>query len=305
MRKLLAACAAALLVPYLTTLALAGPDGMERGKAVQTAGRAIILDRGEGLASVDLEEYLVGLLAVQIPAEYEMEALKAQAVAARTAVLRQMGKERSIAESALDMDILEPEQMEATWGRETFQTAYPRLRQAVRETAGQALFWNGDYIEPLFHRLSAGKTRQGDASHPYLQSVDAPKDREGDGYLTTQILSRAEVASRLNSMADSPGLLPDEVPQRLQVVEKDSAGYVKEFQAGSRIYSGDEIRYALALPSPAFWLEEDGDAIRISACGIGHGYGLDQYGANEKAKDGWTAAEILEFYYKNTELIAE
>ena len=303
-KKAVVLCLAALLIPYITTLAWTGSAEGSIQKPEST-GKKVILDRGNGSAAMDLEEYLIGVTAVQIPPDYEQEALKAQAILARTAVRRQMDGADSVPESALDMDYLGQGQMEKLWGSEQYPEFYSRIREAVAETAGMVVTWNGDYIEPLFHRLSAGRTRQGGESAPYLVSVEAPEAVEGENFLSVFHFTREELSKKLNQMTESPEVTADTVLESIQIIEKETAGYVDSVMVGGRTYSGDAVRWALSLPSTAFHFEASESGARVSVRGIGHGYGLEQYGANEKAKAGWTAEEILNYYYQNIVILTE
>lgn len=303
-RFFISACLAAVLIPYITTLAWTGcAEGSLKREGY--TGRTVILDRDGGTVSMELEEYLVGVTAVQVPPEYEPEALKAQAILARTAVRRQMDGADAIRESALDMDYLGLGQMESLWGSENYLEYYDKIRAAVADTAGCAVTWNGDYIEPLFHRLSAGKTRDGGETAPYLASVEAPEAVNGENYLSVYTFSREELARLLNRMTESPGVTAENVLESIQIVKRDSAGYVETIMVGNHTYSGDAVRWALSLPSTAFSFEASESGVRCAVKGNGHGYGLEQYGANEKAKAGWTAEEILNYYYKNIVIVTE
>ena len=314
MKKRTAAVLAAFLIPYITTLAVSGRvQGADGGKIggnsdrtsgweSQTDGRQILLDREDGVRNngtgyaVPLEEYLIGLTAVQIPDGYPKEAVKAQAILARTALYREMDGADSIEESALDMDYLEPEQIESRFEAAGMPEYYQTICGAVRESAGQTAIWAGDYIEPLFHAVSAGRTREGDEAHPYLASVAAKEDEGAGGYLTRQGMTREELKKRLEE---------DRILEEIQIVKRDSAGYVETVQIGAETYSGDAVRYALGVPSPAFSLEEDGDEIRCVTYGRGHGYGLSQYGAGLMAENGSSAEEILKHYFKNIQIVSE
>ena len=314
MKKRTAAVLAAFLIPYITTLAVSGRvQGADGGKIggnsdrtsgweSQTDGRKILLDREDGGRNngteyaVPLEEYLIGLTAVQIPDGYRKEAVKAQAILARTALYREMDGADSIEESALDMDYLEPEQIESRFEAAGMPEYYQTICGAVRESAGQTAIWAGDYIEPLFHAVSAGRTREGDEAHPYLASVAAKEDEGAGGYLTRQGMTREELKKRLEE---------ERILEEIQIVKRDSAGYVETVQIGAETYSGDAVRYALGVPSPAFSLEEDGDEIRCVTYGRGHGYGLSQYGAGLMAENGSSAEEILKHYFKNIQIVSE
>ena len=298
MQKFMICILIALLFPYLGTLL--GSNASEKPQiSLERSGRRVILERENGRTAMDLEEYLIGVTAVQIPAEYGLEAVKAQAIIARTCLYRLMGEEEEIEEAALDVDYFEPGQLKSLWGQESYLDAYRLVRQAVRDTSGLVIHWQGSCIEPLFHRISAGETRQGDERHPYLSPVSATEDLEGSDYLSITVLSREEMASRLNSMAASPKLEAEQVLESLQVVSRDPAGYVETIQAGARTYGGEEIQYALGLASPAYSFEAFEGKVRCVVKGIGHGFGFDQYGASKKAAAGWNAEQILNYYYKN------
>lgn len=304
MRKMIGMCLIAVFIPYIVTLAW---TGRVEGTIKKTEGakKTIILDRGTSPSPVDLEEYLIGVTAMQIPAAYEVETLKAQAIIARTYLYKQMGEEAELPESKLDLKYLETGQMEELWGPENYLEYYKKLRDAVQETRGQTIQYEGVYIDPLFHRVSAGRTRSGDTAHPYLQAEDGHLDVEAENYMSITTFSESDFAAKLNSMNDSPGLPSEQVLGNLQIVEKDEGGYVNTVQAGTKSYSGEDIAGALGLPSSAFSFENYEGAVRCTVRGIGHGYGFDQYGADLKAKEGWKAEELLKFYYKNIVVIFE
>ena len=304
MKKIAGLCLLALLIPYVVTLLWTGRA--EGNKTFsKEAQKSIILDGGAVPAEVDLEEYLIGVLALQIPASYEKETLKAQAVIARTYLYKQLGDQKEIPESALKLDYLEESRMEEVWGQEHYLEYYEKIRDAVNDTKGEVIKYGGSLIDPLFHRISAGRTREGDSLHPYLQSVDCETDLEAENYMTITTFTRKEFADKLNAMSDSPGLTPEQSLESIQIVSKDEGGYVIKVQAGSKIYGGEDISAALGLPSCAFSFEDYEGTVRCSVKGIGHGYGFDQYGADLKAGEGEKAEELLKFYYKNIVIISE
>ena len=275
----------------------------------------IFLDRGQEGVWLDLEEYLPSVLAVEIPAQYEPEALKAQAVIARTYIRKQMKETKAgileIQESALDMDYPQLDQLRQKWGTEEFPALYEKLEIAVKDTKGMVMTYEGDYIDPMFCRTSAGMTRRGDENHPYLEPVECPGDPQAPGF--TQILAwdAREFAQLVNQIppgageAETAAILPEQIPESIQIVEREEGGYVRQISIGGRLLSGEAVRYGLGLNSCAFELEGQGDGVRARALGSGHGYGLSQTEANRKAKEGWTAEEILKHFYKNIELVAE
>lgn len=304
MRKIIGVCLLAVCIPYIVTLAWSGrveghyPETKEIKKTV-------ILDKGNIPSAVDVEEYLIGVTAVQIPASYEIETIKAQALIARTYLYKQMGEEDEIKESELNLNYLAESSMEDTWGKEHYLEYYKKMKDAVEATRGQTITYDGAYIDPLFHRISAGKTRRGDELHPYLAEADGHFDLEAENYLSIVIFSREDFTALLNAMSDSPGITSEQAMESIQIVEKDEAGYVNSLQIGMKSYTGEDIAAALNLRSAAFSFEDYEGKIRVSVKGIGHGYGFDQYGADLKAKEGWKAEELLKFYYKNIVVNAE
>ena len=275
----------------------------------------IFLDRGPEGVWLDLEEYLPGVLAVEIPAQYEPEVLKAQAVIARTYIRKQMKETKEgileIQESALDMDYPQLDQLRQKWGTEEFPALYEKLEIAVKDTKGMVMTYEGDYIDPMFCRTSAGMTRRGDENHPYLEPVECPGDPQAPGFTQIVAWDAREFAQLVNQIppgageAETAAILPEQIPESIQIVEREEGGYVRQISIGGRLLSGEAVRYGLGLNSCAFELEGQGDGVGARVRGSGHGYGLSQTEANRKAKEGWTAEEILKHFYKNIELVAE
>lgn len=304
-KKIAMVCIVALLLPYIITLAWTGRIEEKREVPFITSGKKVILDRKGGETYLDVEEYLAGVVARQMPADYGKEALRAQAVIARTYIYQKMNGQDEVRESELHMEYLEEKQMEAMWGSESFVTYFQSVEDAVRSTAGMVITCDGKLIEPLFHRASTGVTRNGDESHPYLQSVASGRDVEAEGYLTMMTWSKEEFAGKINQIAGSAPVDASALPQSIQIVVRDDGGYVGQIQIGTGVYTGEEVQYALGLPSPAYTLQEYDGAIRAVCQGIGHGYGMSQYGAKCMAEEGKTAEEILAYFYKNIVLISE
>lgn len=298
MRRIGTGCLLALLIPYIITLVWTGTIRGEAKQPEMISGKKIRLDRDQ-TSYMDVEEYLIGVVGKQIPADYGQEALKAQAIIARTYIYKQMGGESEIMESALDMDYLEEKQLEALWGSEGFVESYEQIQEAVEATQGTVITWEGELIDALFHRASAGQTRNADENHPYLQSVESLRDVEAENYLSVTSWSAEDFAARISGVKEGVQVLPEQVPEAIQLIEKEEGGYVKQIQIGNHTFTGEEIQAALGLSSSCFSLEGYEGQIRVVCKGIGHGYGMSQYGARVKAQDGMMAEEILGYYYKN------
>lgn len=241
------------------------------------------LDQGE---REELESYLVGVVAAEMPAAYGTEALKAQAVAARTYALRALeaGTDyRQIGQAYITEDT-----MRDRWGND-FDTYYNKICTAVSSTKGIIAVYDGKPILAAFCAASCGTTEESsnvwEQSLPYLVSVSSPEDEKN-----TQTVSFS--AGELKNIL---GGIP-EVQSRTQ------AGYVKKAAAGGKIYDGTEIRQLLGLRSAAFDIKTEGDKVYITTRGYGHGVGMSQTGAGIMAEEGSTYDHILSHYYPGTSL---
>jgi len=298
-KKITMACIIALLFPYIITLAWTGKIEEKKSFPLEMSGKTIILDRKGASSSMDVEEYLPGVVAKQMPADYGKEALRAQAIIARTYIYGKMNGKNEINESELHMEYLEKKQMERLWGSESFVASYTLIEDAVRSTSKMVMTYNDTLIDPLFHRASTGKTRKGDDNHPYLQPVECKRDVEAEGYLSVNELSKEDFAGKINQIAGDVPVKADQIPGSIQIISRDEGGYVGQIQIGTKTYSGEDIQRALGLPSTSYSFEEYEGGIRIVCQGIGHGYGMSQFGAKCKAEEGWTAEKILSYFYKN------
>jgi len=289
--------------------------GLQGGSPGQAEGgqgrvRRILMERGGVQTYMTLENYLPGVIVCQMPespdgTEFGPEVWKSQAVIARTYICRLMEGRSEIHEEELDLDY--PGETHSFLGGAK-DAAMRRLElagQAVEATKGVVMKYEDRCILPLFHEMSAGRTRRGHEDFPYIQSVESSQDTKRDGYMTILEWPRAEFASRISRIPEAALVTADQLPQEIQTVEKDDAGYMLKIKIGTRIYTGDEVRFALGLPSACFSLEGEGDMIRARVRGRGHGYGLSQAGADSMAAEGWGYEEILQYYYKNISLISE
>lgn len=274
-----------VMIPYVTTLAWTGRIRTDTG------------------AEVPAEEFLTGVVAAEIPAEYGIETLKAQAVLARTYVYRLVdpGLER-IREEELDIDCLSMREMEKKWGKEHFREYYGKIRTAVQETEGLVAEYDGELIEPFYCEASAGKTRKL-ATYPYIRSVESPGDLGAGEFLCVRTFTEAEFADKIGRIGGPrPGA--DGIAEKIQIIERDDAGYVKRVQIGDMDYSGDEVRDSLGLKSSCFQFSSADGKIRVSSKGIGSGYGFSQAGADAMEREqGSEFRELLKYYFQGIEIV--
>ena len=276
MKRFLTVLMIMVMIPYVTTMAwtgrigggdftgfeeLAGAGGEgSQGGSLGTdgngaAGRRYVAVEREGKVSrVPAEDFLVHVLAAQIPADFGPETLKAQAVIARTYIYREMDGAEEIPEEALDMDALSGAQMEELWGG-TYQEDYSRIREAVSATSGLYLAYEGEPAEVFFCRAASGATRSGGQEHPCLRQAESPGDLLADGYLSIAVFTPEDLARRVSAIPGAVSPDADRLLEEIQVAERDGAGYVVQIQIGPKTYSGEEVQYALGLSSPCFYFD--------------------------------------------------
>lgn len=281
-------------------------------------GEKRILIKRDGISTyMDVEEYLPGAVVCQAISGCEMEALKCQAVITRTYIRRLMEGRNEIHEEELDLDYLGEGDRGILWNKQRRDELFSELErcgQAVAETKGVVIQYEGRCILPLFHRMSGGRTRRGEEDFPYLQPAESVWDTKQEDFFSVRELSVKEFSDCIDQIPNGGELIGKTLKGTIQIVEKDDSGYVKQIKIGARVFSGEEFQYALSLPSSCYTVEilekeygnlSAGEKVRILTRGQGHGYGLSQTGADAMAKEGWKYDDILNYYYKNISLISE
>ena len=260
---------------------------------------------------MDEAEYLTGVLRAEMPASFEMEALKAQAVAARSYTLYKMraGSIEAHPEADACDDIAcckaftDAETAAKGWGEMAAQYEQ-KLARAVEETAGEVLTYNGESVLAVFFSSAAGRTQGAEevwqSEVPYLKSVASPETEAlVPNYYSTLTLSAADYRAKIAAVYPAAQTGREKCIER---VERNEAGYVSQVETLGLTLRGNELRTILGLRSPHFTLEETNGELHFSVTGYGHGVGMSQYGANAMAKEGADYREILAHYYVGTEI---
>lgn len=274
-----------VLLPYIITVFINGPKVITASKADET--KVKIKKNGK----LPVEEYCIGMLARDMPADYEKEALKAQAVLIRTEVYRMIqeaGGDGTLPEEAAD-EFWTEKQMKSAWGMR-YAENYRKLKNALESTAGQVLFYgNGLAVTPFFN-LSNGYTRDaeevlGKEEYPYLKIVECLEDVNAEGEIQTVVLTEKDIETL-----------------DVEIQETDSVGYVLKIRVGDNVMSGEEFRNKYHLASSCFTLQRYNGKLRVTTRGIGHGIGMSQYMANEMAKGKKGYRKILKYFFEGTEI---
>lgn len=254
---------------------------------------------------LDLEEYLTGVVAAEMPVEFEMEALKAQAVAARTLAvkrLRMFGGQGCRQYPGVDFSD-DPAEGQAwlsdagllrKWGVTNFRQYDWKIKRAVYETAGEIITFHNTPIDAVFHSTcGVGTAAASEVWHedvPYLQSVSCGFDLESPRYRTRFSFTWRELSRLLN--------VPETALLKIKVVSRSPRGRILWLSMGKQFMSGDEFRKSAGLSSTCFTWKENRSGVIFTVIGYGHGVGMCQYGANGMAKQGWNYHQILQHYYK-------
>lgn len=241
---------------------------------------------------VPLEEYVVGVVAGEMPVSFEVEALKAQVVAARTFVLSRKLKVDNTTNSQV---YLTDEQMKKNWG-DNYQKNKAKIEKAVKETSYEVMTYQGEYISAMFFSSSNGKTVNCEdyftGEVAYLKSVDSHWDvsidptNERKKTFTKQELAKAFGVTSPN----------------IEITSYTSSGYVKNVIVNGKTYTGREVREKLSLASSCFQISLSSKGYTFTTKGSGHGVGMSQYGAQAMAKENKNYKDILNHYYQNIEI---
>lgn len=244
---------------------------------------------------------IAGILAEQVPVNMKEEVLKAQAVMVRTqlAYCEKNNQEKPKA--------LSKEEMEQLWGQKNYYEFYEKLIRATEETEGQVITFQGEVINPAFHKVSAGYTRDGSTVYkntPYLLSVKSEADILSEDYLKVQFFTSKEFMERQSYLIPASGIEEKPVADIVKSIElqRDGAEYVTTMKINGTEVDVDAFMETFELPSSNFFIKEMDDKVRIVTKGCGHGYGLSQYGANEMAKKEKTYEEILKYYFSGIKI---
>lgn len=271
-----------VLLPYIITVFING-NGITAGVSLNGNTPYLVVMKDEKETRISLEEYGIGVLAKEIDADFELEALKAQAILIRTSIYKTIQEQGS--EAVHTKEYWTRAQMKSNWGSSEYAEKYEKIKQAWRNTEGQVLMYEGQLALTPYHKLSNGKTRSGNEvfdtkDYPYLQVKECPDDVESEDAMTTVLINESSV----------------------KIKDKDSAGYVTKVKCSDGTLSGEEFRNKYHLASACFTVQEYEDQIRVTVKGIGHGLGMSQNYANIMAAEGKKHAEILEYFFEGTVL---
>lgn len=259
------------------------------------------------IEKIPLEDYLIGVVASEMPAEFGEEALKAQALTARTYIVKQMLSKESplglpkgaqVGDTQLNQVYKSKQELQNIWGMD-YSWRIKKIMAAVRATSGQILTYNGRPITATFFSTSNGYTENSEdywsSSLPYLRSVASPWDQNSPMFSRQTVMSVTEFETKL-------GVHLGNGPTIGTIMKRTAGKRVGKVNFNGKILTGKEIREKLGLNSSDFSLVRRGSSIIMKTKGYGHGVGMSQYGANGMAAEGKTYQDIVKHYYQGVEI---
>lgn len=255
----------------------------------------IRMNRKGSIVNIELEEYVVGVVGAEMPASFDINALKAQAIIARTYTLKAMSRGITLTDNNSTQNYKDEMELRSMWGT-SYDTYYNKVKTAVYDTKGMYLTYNGEYIDAVYHSTSNGKTENSinvwGNSYQYLISVESPYDTSNPSFYKEQLISYQELSNKLGMNIN--------IDTNINILSYTESGRVNEVEVYGTKYSGVEFRNIIGLRSTDFSLEKTSDGIIFKTKGYGHGVGMSQYGANGMAKVGYSYLDILKHYYNGT-----
>lgn len=274
--------------------------GLKQEKTQENKTYVTVYRKKGTVEKIELEEYLVGVVAAEMPASFNSEALKTQAVLARTYALKKISKGEKLTDTVSTQAYIDKGQMQNKWGNE-YSKYYNKILSAVNSTKGQVVKYKGNYIEALYHATSNGKTESAKEvwgqDIPYLKSVDSSWDKKTSAYLKIE-------NKEFNVLMKILGIDIDK-STNIEILSKDESGRVSKIKVKDKIYTGVEFRTLLNLRSTDFDITITENGLEVITRGYGHGVGMSQYGANEMAKLGYNYKDIINHYYQNIKITSQ
>lgn len=263
-----------------------------------TSSITIKINKNNEIKEINLEEYIIGVVAGEMPASFETEALKAQAVTSRTYAIYKINNTQDnydIKTTIDDQVYITTNEMKEKWGNE-YEQYYNKIKNAVTSTKNLVMKKDNKVFKSYYFAMSNGTTV--DSSTVFGEttstSVSSPWDNETlNKFLVTTDFTQEEIKTKLNLNEDITNI---------EILKKDKTNRVEQIKVNNKTYTGIEFRQLLSLRSTDFTITKNNNTYSITTKGYGHGVGMSQYGANGMAKENYTYDEILKYYYQNIEI---
>ena len=249
------------------------------------------------ILKIELEEYVIGVVGAEMPALFNIEALKSQAIIARTYAIKNTLKGNILKDNESNQTYKTNNELKDMWGS-NYNSYYNKIKRAVNETEGMGLTYNGSYIEAVYHSTSNGITESSvnvwGNYYPYLVSVDSKYDSLNVSFEVKKEIPYQELSNKLGIDINKETIV--------ELNGRTSGNRIESIKIDDHVYKGIDFRNIMGLRSADFDIEKTDNGIMFTTRGYGHGVGLSQYGANGMAKNGYNYEQILKHYYPGVNL---
>ena len=303
MKKIIYLTLLLIILPTITIIILTPHINQTKPNKYQFEKNTIVRvkrNKTNTVEKIPLEQYLIGVLAGEMPISYNIEALKAQAVAARTYTLKKMETNKTntydVVDTTDDQVYLDQEQLKQSW-QNNYDAYIKKITQAIKETTGEYLTYEGKIIQAFFFSTSSGNTENckdvfGE-NLPYLVSVSSIWDEKSPSYTSTITITKEELYNKLD--------IPYQEELNIEI-QRNETHSINTITINGNEIKGTDFRYKLKLRSTNLEINQNENEITITSKGFGHGVGMSQYGAMELANLGYKYDQILKYYYQGIEL---
>lgn len=297
MRRILIASTIIILIPFFITKNFKKVE-MVNYTYVSNQKIKVKNENTGQIIEIPFEKYIKGVVSGEMPCSFDIEALKAQAVASRSYALYHMnGREYDVTNTTSNQVYLTEEELKERW-KDKYEENSKIIEEAVNQTRGEYLTYNGEIVNAMFFSTSVGKTENSEevfvSEVPYLRSVESSWDESSPTYSDVVKIDIAEFYEKLN--------LPYNENLKIETLETTSTGRIKILKINNQEMKGRDVALKLNLKSNYFKIIQNEKTLTITTKGYGHGVGMSQYGANGMAKEGYKYKDILKHYYLGTEI---
>lgn len=284
---------------------------------VQVGKVKVYLTKEKRIVELDLEEYIAGVVCKEMPANFELEALKAQAVAARTYAVSRMksaggggcgeNPEADLCDSTHCQAYVSKETRMKDWPEADRDKLWEKVSTAVNDTKGEVITYDNKLVEsPLYFAASSGSTMNSEdvfvMSRPYLKSVDSPGEEVAPNYKSIVSFSFDQLQETINKNYPEAKIDKSTLKDQVKILKTDEGRNVTSISVGEIQLTGAKFRKLLGLRSASFQIEYKNDSMVVTCYGYGHGVGMSQWGANIMARDKRNYKEILTHYYSGVSI---
>lgn len=314
------------LIPFLFTAQFKSLETVNYERAVDLTdisqrsykeyGTIKVLNTDTGIVSeLDLEEYLLGVVSAEMPASYDIEALKAQAVVARTYTIYTIMNNKDkhgdgviCTSSSCCQAWISKEDRLSKWEDSEKEQNWKKIEEAVNSTRGEVIEYNGQVIDAFFHSNSGGKTEVpanvwGGTDFPYLQAVETSGEEAYSQYSSEVCVTKKDFEIKMKERYKDFSIDWKDADS-IKIIEYTDSGRIKTIKIGNKNLSGVEVRSIFELKSANFICSIEDNNVKFSVKGYGHGVGLSQTGADSMAKNGANYEVIIKHFYANVEIVS-